>query len=400
MGGGRMKPREITSGVYFLGVPHWNRRLFDNLIPLPEGTSYNAYLIKATGGTVLVDTVEPTVSQVLFQQLRDLKVDHIDYIVSNHAEQDHSGAIPQVLERFPKAQMLCSDKAKDLLVTHLHVPEDKVRVMKDGERLSLGDRTLRFVYTPWVHWPETMVTFLEEERILFSCDFFGSHLASYSMYASSEPQLEVASKRYYAEIMAPFRGVIKKNIEKVESLKPQIIAPSHGPIHDDPQRIMTLYKKWIDDKPTNLVLVVYVTMHGSVETAVDHFCDALTSLSVPVKRFDLTVSDVGELAMTLVDAATVVVAAPTVLTGLHPLAVSAAYLINAFRPKAIAATGIISYGWGTKAPQQLEQLMANLKSGWIDPVVFKGLPDRESFESLTNLARKIKQIHERAEIGN
>lgn len=391
-----MKPRKISDNVYFLGVPHWNRRLFDSLIPLPEGTSYNAYLIKSANATVLIDTVDPAVSHVLFDQLNELGVENIDYVVSNHSEQDHSGAIPEVLERYKKAQVICSDKARDLLITHLHIPEEKIRVVKDGETLLLGDLTLQFVYTPWVHWPETMVTFLKEESILFSCDFFGSHLATYNMYASMESHLEIANKRYYAEIMAPFRGVIKKNIEKVEALNPKLIAPSHGPIHDDPAWIIDLYKKWIDDKPESLALVAYVSMHGSVEIAVDHFCDELTSMGVPVKRFDLAVSDIGELAMALVDAATIVIAAPTVLTGLHPLAVSTAYLVNALRPRAIAATGILSYGWGTKAPEQLQGLLTNLKKEWIEPVTFKGLPNHETFEQLSALAKKIADLHKEA----
>ena len=156
-----------------MGAVDWDRRLFDELIPLPDGTSYNAYLVEGTEKTALIDAVDPAMASMLMAQLRDTA--KVDFIVCQHAEQDHSGSIPLVLERFPQAKIITTPKAKTLLMDHLHVAEGSIATVADGEKLSLGDKTLRFVHTPWVHWPETMVTYLEEDRILFSCDFFGVH---------------------------------------------------------------------------------------------------------------------------------------------------------------------------------------------------------------------------------
>ena len=169
-----MIAREIKPGIQLIASVHWERRLFDSLIPLPEGTSYNAYLVKGSEATAIIDATDPELSNDLMSQLEG--VEKIDYIVSNHTEQDHSGVIPELIGKYPEAQILCSAKAQEMLSTHIGLPAERFRVVKDGETVSLGDKTLRFVYTPWVHWPETMSTFVPESKILFSCDFFGFSL--------------------------------------------------------------------------------------------------------------------------------------------------------------------------------------------------------------------------------
>ena len=208
-----MKPRKIRDSLYWVGAVDWDRRLFDDLIPLPEGTSYNAYLVQGSEKTALIDTVDPAMSHVLFGRLDQLGTERLDYVIANHAEQDHSGTLPQILERYPEAQVVCTSKCKGMLVDLLLVPEDRILAMDDGATLSLGDRTLEFIYAPWVHWPETMLTYLREDKILFSCDFFGSHLATTDLYVTDEGRAYEAAKRYYAEIMMPFRKIIQKNLK-------------------------------------------------------------------------------------------------------------------------------------------------------------------------------------------
>ena len=156
-----MRTVEIKKGVYWVGAVDWDRRLFDSLIPLPDGTSYNSYLVVGSEKTALVDTVDPAMHQVIFDNLEELGIKRIDYLVTNHAEQDHSGSIPLVLERFPEAQLLCTPKCQPMMVDLLNVPEAKITTVADKETVSLGDRTLEFVHAPWVHWPETMLTYLK-----------------------------------------------------------------------------------------------------------------------------------------------------------------------------------------------------------------------------------------------
>ena len=386
-----MKQRKIKEGVYWYGAIDWNRRLFDSLIPLPDGTSYNTYLIKGSEKTALLDTVNPSMEEVLLDQLKD--VPKIDYIVSHHTEQDHSGAIPAVLEKYPEATLICSPKAKDLLIDHLNIQAKRIKTVNDGESISLGDLTLTFIHTPWVHWPETMVTYLNERKILFTCDFFGSHIASSELYAGEDACILEGAKRYYAEIMMPFRNSIKNNIKKIEQLEFDMIAPSHGPIYDRPNFIIDAYRDWISDKVSNLVVIPYISMHGSTEKMVDYLVGLLIERGIRVEKFELSSTDIGKLAISLVDAATIVIGSPTVHVGPHPAVFFATHLANALRPKIRYAAIIGSYGWATKTIERLSELIPNLKLEVLGTVMAKGYPKSDDFNALEELADKIKEKH-------
>ncbi|HOT95292.1 MAG TPA: FprA family A-type flavoprotein, partial [Methanoregulaceae archaeon] len=316
-----MTIRTVAPGVVSVGAIDWDRRLFDDLIPLPDGTTYNAFLVKGSEKTALIDAVDTTMEMALMTNLFRAGIDRIDYIIVNHAEQDHSGLIPLLLEMFGGAVVVTNKTCKDLLISLLGIPESRVQVVGDRDTLSLGDRTLEFLVTPWVHWPDTMLTFLREERILFSCDLFGSHLATSDLFLRDETEWRRAAKRYYAEIMMPFRNSIKGYLEKVRGLEPRMICPSHGPLYDDPEVVLTAYDDWVSDDVTNEVVIAYVSMHGSTRSMVEYLVDALIDRGVRVRQFHLPSTDTGDLAMALVDPATIVIAAPTVLFGPHPAAV-------------------------------------------------------------------------------
>ncbi len=389
-----MQPRELRPKIYSVGAVDWDRRLFDALIPLPDGTSYNSYLIQGSQKTALIDTVDPTMERVLLRNLEQLGVAEIDYVVTNHAEQDHSGTLPAVLERFPRARVICTPKCREMLVDLNLAPAERITTVADKETISLGDKTLEFIHAPWVHWPETMLTYLQEEKILFPCDFFGSHLATTDLYVSDEGELHEAAKRYYAEIMMPFRAQIQKNLEKLKDYPISVIAPSHGPIYLRPEFIIKLYHSWAYDAPKNIVVLPYVSMHGSTRQMVEYLVRALVQRGVTVKQFDLAATDLGKLAMALVDAATVVIGTPTVLGGPHPNAAYATLLANALRPKVKFVSIIGSYGWGGKTVELLTGMLPNLKVEIIPPVISKGFPKEEDFRALDNLASTIAQKHE------
>ncbi len=392
-----MKSRKIKEGVYWMGAVDWDRRLFDSLIPLPDGTSYNAYLVRGNEKTALLDTVDPSMVDILMFQLEGIP--NIDYIIAHHAEQDHSGAIPHVLEKYKSAMVLTTPKGKGMLVDHLRIPEEKITTVEDGESLSLGDKTLEFIYTPWVHWPETMVTYLKEDNILFTCDFFGSHLATSDLYVTDEARVYEAAKRYYAEIMMPFRKIIQKNIEKIKTREIKLIAPSHGPIYDRPAFIIDAYQDWISENPKNVVILPYISMHGSTKKMVEYLVSALTEKGVTVYQFDLAVTDIGKLAITLVDAATIVIGTPTVHVGPHPSVFYAANLTNALRPKLKFASIIGSYGWSSKAIEEIAGLIPNLKVEILNPVLCKGFPGKDDFKALDNLAVAIAEKHKEHNIA-
>lgn len=386
-----MKSRKIAEQIYWMGAVDWDRRLFDSLIPLPDGTTYNSYLIRGSEKTVLLDTVDPPMEEELLNQLDE--VQGIDYLVSHHAEQDHSGTLPRVLEKFPAAQVICTPKAKGMLMDLLSLPEDSFLPVEDGQTVFLGDKTLRFLHTPWVHWPETMVSYLEEDKILFSCDFFGSHIASSDLFVTDQGRVYEAAKRYFAEIMMPFRNQISKNLDKLKELDIRTIAPSHGQIYPDPSFIMEAYRDWVHSDPQNTVVLPYVSMHGSTKLMVDRLVASLVEKGVRVEQFNLAVTDIGKLAISLVDAGSIVLGTPTVHAGPHPYAAYCAFLANALRPKTRFLSVIGSYGWGGKTIEQLSGMISNLKVEVLNPVYNKGLPSENDLQALDQLAETIAAKH-------
>jgi flavorubredoxin len=238
-----------------------------------------------------------------------------------------------------------------------------------------------------------MFTYLKEDKILFTCDFLGSHLATSDLFVTDEARVYEAAKRYYAEIMMPFRTSIKKHLEVIKGMEVEIAAPSHGPVYQRPEFILSAYREWVSDEVKNEVIVPYISMHGSTEKLVNYFITALMKRDISVKPFNLTRTDIGHLAMALVDAATIVIASPTVLVGPHPHVVHAIYLVNILRPKLRFASVIGSYGWGGRMLEQIKGMTTNLKVEFIEPVIVKGYPKEEDFKSLDKLADEILQKH-------
>ncbi len=391
--------RNIRPGVQWVGAIDWDRRLFDALIPLPMGTSYNSYLITGSEKNALIDAVDANMAGVLIGNLKGLGIEKIDYIISQHAEQDHSGTLKELVKLYPDAKIAATGKCLNLLEEFDLISKDRGQEVKDGDKIFLGGKTLQFIHAPWVHWPDTMLTYLPEERVLFSCDFLGSHLATSDLFALDEATVYESAKRYYAEIMMPFRQSIKKHLARIKAFQIDYIAPSHGPVYNRPKFILDAYGDWSSDDVKNEVILPYVSMHGATRIMVDYFVDALIARGITVKRFDLTSYDVGELAEALVDAATIVIGTPAILAGAHPNALFVAILANVLRPKAKFASIICSFGWGGRMLEQLTEAMPNLKLQFLDPVVAKGHPKQADFKALDRLADDILAKHKELKIA-
>ncbi|HNS83380.1 MAG TPA: FprA family A-type flavoprotein [Methanolinea sp.] len=388
-----MVVREIAPDIFSVGALDFDRRLFDSLIPLPQGTSYNSYLVKGTKKTALIDTVDPTREMDLVTNLVKARVDTIDYLVVNHAEQDHSGSLPMMAELFPKAKVVVNEKCLDMVTHLLDIGSERCMVINDRDTVDLGGKTLEFLITPWVHWPETMLTYAREDRVLFSCDLFGSHMAESTLRVNDWKEVYHTAKRYYAEIMMPFSSSIREHMEKIDTLDIAIIAPSHGPIHTEPNLILDAYRDWISDKVKNEVVIPYVSMHGSTEKMVQYLTEALIERGIRVLPFNLVVTDIGELAMALVDSATVVIGTPTVIFGPHPQAVYATYLVNMLRPKMRVVSVIGSFGWGGRTVEVLKGMLTRIEPELLDPVYIKGAPGAKDLKDLDNLADAIAKKH-------
>ena len=278
--------------------------------------------------------------------------------------------------------------------TFYKVPEERLITVRDQDTVSLGNKTLRFIEAPMLHWPETMFTYLHEDKILFPCDFFGSHMAG-GTYDDEVEDLLVHAQRYFGEIMMPFSAMGQKALEKIKDLEIKMIAPSHGPIHKSPERIMNAYGKWVNGETKQKAIIVYATMWHSTEKMIQPMVDTLASQGIETALYNLTASDIGDVAKDLVDARAIVLGAPTVLGGAHPLAVYATYLVKALRPPAKFGVVLSSYGWGGGAIRHVKEILGQTKLELVGAMEINGSPSENDIMKITELgtilARKIKE---------
>lgn len=388
-----MKFQEIKNNIYYCGLNDCDRRIFDELIPLEHGTSYNSYLVKGSEKTAVIDTMYPPKTNEYIKRFVENQIGKVDYIIANHGEQDHSGSIPAMLEKYPNAVVLTNPKCAENLKSMLHITDEKIRVVADGEEVSLGDKTLKFIFAPGVHWPDTMFTYIKEDNVLCTCDFLGAHYTFSDVFAVENDVLFKSAKRYYAEIMMPFRMMCKRYTKMIQDMNVDMILPSHGPVYTNPSYILDAYQNWTSDAPKNLVALPYVSMYNSTKEMVEYLSTKLQKAGIKTFEFDIVDDDLGDLAMSLVDAATIVMGTSMVLAGPHPMAVNVAYLTAVLRPKAKFASLIGSYGWGGKLFDIIIDLLAPLKLDLIEPVQVKGKPTEEDFKKLDILADTIVEKH-------
>lgn len=388
----------IKDGVYYCGVEDFGRKIFDQLIPLPHGTTYNSYFIEGNKKRALIDTSYSKTIKEFIENLNG-KGEFIDYIIANHAEGDHSEALVKVLQLNPNAKVVTNKKCMDLLIDQYAIPENKFQIINDGDEISLGNKTLRFHLAPWVHWPDTMFTHLVEDNILFTCDFLGAHITynQGQFYAQETQEYLLSAKRYYAEIMMPFRPHCKKYLDKIKEINPSMICPSHGGVYKNPDFILDAYYEWTADTPKNKVVIPFVSMYQNTERMVDRLAEKLKEEGVEVHKFDLISDDIGDLAVELVDAATVVFGASMVLAMPHPYAFFGVYLTNALRPNVKFMSILGSYGWGGNLVGKIEENTNLLQAQKLDYITVKGRAKQEDLERIDALAHTIAQKHK--EIG-
>jgi len=386
---------EISKDVYWVGIRDWNRRLFDALIPLPRGTTYNSYLIVGSEKKALIDTVNPGFEKEWEEKISKVaNPADVDYVIMNHAEPDHAGSIPHIMAINSKAKLVTTSRGAKMAQTFFKVPESRIKIVTDGETLDLGGKTLKFIEAPMLHWPETMFTYLSEDKILFPCDFFGSHVAQ-GLYDDEIEDLLVFAQRYFGEIMMPYSFNAQKGMEKIKGLEIKLIAPSHGPIHRNPERILSAYRKWVNGETRQKTVIIYATMWNSTDKMVKTMEDALLTEGIEVSKHNLAVADIGDIAKDLVDSRAIVLGTPTVLAGAHPLAMYAAYLTKALRPPAKFAVVLSSYGWSGGAIKHIQETLGPTKMEIVGAMEINGPPTENDTEKIVELgkalAKKIKE---------
>lgn len=356
------KAYKISEDVYWVGALEWDERYIHGF-SMPHGSTNNAYLIMDEKVT-LIDTCQADYSHELMERIADV-VDpaKIDVIVSNHGEKDHAGSIKTVLEAAPNAQIVTSSpKGEAILKTYLG-ESCNFHPVKSGDTLNIGKRTLTFVHTPMVHWPDNMVTYSDYDRILFSNDAFGQFFATSHRFDDEENlcEVEAAAKKYFANIVAPFAKQTIRAISKLEELDLGMIAPSHGVIwrsHLD--RIIQLYKTWCAGEPTNSAVVVFSSMYGTTKRMAETITEAFMHKGVEVRMFDLDISDISDIMTYVMDAKYLAVGSSTHNGTVLPYMGQFLTYLKGLAPKGRTGIAFGSYGWMQAGVTEIADLLAQI----------------------------------------
>ncbi len=389
--------REIAKGVYYIGVDDHHTKLFENLWEIPFGVSYNSYLI-VDEKIAVVETVKGPWAEEWLSNIREL-VDpaKIDYIISNHMEPDHTGSLPDLAEIAPNATIIYTPFASKLRYSFYDVPFPE-KTVEDLEELSLGTKTLRFIHAKFLHWPETMMTYIVEDEILLSCDAFGAYGALNGKIFDDEVNLEFVereSRRYLSTIITTYFKFVQQAIAKVKDLgiKIRVIAPSHGPIfRKDPMWIVQKYQEWSSPVLEKYCTIIYGTMYGYTHRTAIMLKKELLKLGVKVRIHNVSYTTIGDMVTDSVRAGVLVLGAPTY--DAHPFPKVWAFVNEIegkrFPERPIALFG--TYGWGGGGVKKIREALESARYEVLEPVVrVKCRPQEEEIQQLKQLAEIIAE---------
>ncbi len=357
--------QDISSNVFWVGVKHPELKVFDELFPTHNGTTYNSYIVRGEQKTALIDTVkEPFTDEFMAKVEAAVGLDQIDLVVINHTEPDHSGALCHLLERRPDLPVYCSRPAQNFLSQLLNAPFN-AQVVSDGDEIDLGGKTLRFLLAPYLHWPDTMFTYLVEEAMLFSCDAFGAHYCARQLYDDQIPDFSKDFHFYFDCIMRPFKDKVRAAVAKVDALDLKLICPSHGPIRrSDPQAVVNAYRCWSAAPPEQAqprALLLTFSSHGNTHRMAAAIRQQLETQSfnvVELKMFELSDNDLRD-ELELADV--ILVGASTINRDAPPQAWHALSLFSLVTPKAKIAAVFGSFGWSGEAVKLIEERLKGLR---------------------------------------
>ncbi len=375
---------EIKPGVFWVGGIDWDIRNFHGYLT-QRGTTYNAYLI-LDEKVVLVDTVKHYLFDEMLARVKEIiDPSKIDYIVSNHVEMDHSGSLPMILKYATNAKIITSTQGEKGL--HRHYKKDwDFHVVKSGDTLNIGKRTLHFVHTPMVHWPDSMVTYIPEDKLLLPNDAFGQHIATSERFDDEigwDILKEEASK-YYANIVMPYGDQVNKALEALSGLEIDMIAPSHGIIWRSLiPKILEEYTKWANHETENKALIVYDSMWGSTEKMAYKLREGLEEKGVVVTMRNLKTNHISDVMTDLHDSKMILVGSPTLNNGMLPSMGAFLTYIKGLKPRNRIGFAFGSFGWGGQAVGEIEEVMKDL--GWeipVECVKIKYIPDGDELEAV------------------
>jgi flavorubredoxin len=384
---------KVLENVFWVGAIDWNARYFHGFTySTHRGTTYNSFLI-VDEKNVLIDSVYGPFAQEMVERIREIiDPSEIDYVVANHVETDHSGGISEILKSAPKAKVVGTNRCRDGLQKHYFGNWD-FRVVKTGDEISLGERTLKFIEAPMLHWPDSMFTYIEKDGLLLSNDAFGQHLATSKLFDDkvNESILMYEAAKYYANILWPFSTLITRKVEEIQKLGLEIkmIAPSHGVIwRNNPTRIVEEYLKWAKGESKAKIIIVYDTMWGSTEKMAKAIVEGISSEGGEVMLFRLPFSDRGDIIKELLESKGVLVGSSTINNGVLPTVAPFLEELKGLRPRKKIASAFGSYGWGGGAVKTIEEKLEEAGMQLVPSLTAKWVPDNNELKKCFDFGKR------------
>lgn len=392
-----MEATILKENIFWVGCVDWNIRDFHGYTT-NKGSSYNAYLIRDKKIAV-IDSVKAQFSDQFLKNIESLiPFENVDYVVCNHAEPDHSGSIPVLMQKCPQAELVCNDKCKNALSMYYDTKNWKFKIVDEVIDLALGNNTLKFVNTPMAHWPESMATYALEKKLLFSMDGFGQHYASSGRFDCKENLADILyeAKKYYANILMLYGKPIEAVFNKIANIKIEMIAPSHGIIWKEHiEDIISAYKKWIYCKPAGKIVIFYDSMWKSTEMMANAIYEGALMDGIEVKKYDLKYTGITDIATEVLDANAIAVGSPTLNKTLMPKVAEALTYLKGLAPANKYAIAFGSYGWAKKSGQHdvLEYLkQMNCKLVLEEPIQSQFVPTEEVLERCREAGKMLAKI--------
>lgn len=372
---------QLAPSVNWVGYIDWTVREFHSYVT-SRGSTYNAYLVEGSNATALIDTVKAPYVDKLIANIKARVGNKVNYLICNHAEPDHSGGFPAVVKAFPNAPVVCTVKTKDALSRHYDTHDWQWQIVKDGETLDLGGKTLQFYETPMVHWPESMATWLPEDGILFSMDAFGQHYASANRFDDEADLDEVMqeAKKYYANIVLLYARPVAATLKKLGGLPIKVIAPSHGIIwRSHIPTILEAYTRWHVSKAEKKVVVFYSTMWTSTKKMAEAIVEGVASTGCNFKLFNLESTTDTDLIPELMDCAGFAVGTPTLNMSLMPRMAAALTYVRGLKPAGKFGFSFGSFGWASKGAEEASRYLAEMQVELIsEPVTNRFAPTEDT----------------------
>ncbi len=388
----------LKEGIDWVGYIDWTVRDFHGY-KTDSGSTYNAYLIRDEQCAVIDAVKAPYVDKYIARIKALTDLENIRYVVCNHAEPDHSGGLPGIMEACPQAELVCNAKCKDALEKHFDTSTWKWRIVEDGDSISLGKRTLSFINTPMVHWPESMFTYVPEDKLLFSMDAFGQHFATAFRFDDEEP-LEVImqeAKAYYANIVMLYGRPIAQTLDRAAELEIEMIAPSHGVIwRSHLKEVLAAYRKWVVCKPTPKVIVLYATMWQATEHMAEAILEGVQEFEVEARFYNVDATHSTQIATEVLDCAAIAIGSPTLNNTLMPNLAGVLCYLKGLRPTQKQGFAFGSYGWSKRGgASEVEDAMKEMKIELMqEPIRSQYVPTPEILEECREAGRAMGRYAE------